>query len=43
MCKAVFTALQIRDEADILRGLDRGELEAESSSANAPRPAPRGT
>ena len=28
MCKAVFTALQIRDEADILRGLDRGELEA---------------
>lgn len=28
MRKAVFTALEIRDEADILRGLDRGELEA---------------
>jgi hypothetical protein len=28
MRKAVFAALEIRDEADILRGLDRGELEA---------------
>jgi len=28
MRKAVFTALEIRDEADIIRGLDRGELEA---------------
>lgn len=28
MRKAVFTALEIRDEAEILRGLDRGDLEA---------------
>ena len=28
MRKAVLAALEIRDEADILRGLDRGELEA---------------
>ena len=28
MRKAVFAALEIRDEADIIRGLDRGELEA---------------
>ena len=28
MRKTVFAALEIRDEADILRGLDRGELEA---------------
>jgi len=28
MREAVFAALEIRDEADILRGLDRGELEA---------------
>jgi conjugative relaxase-like TrwC/TraI family protein len=28
MRKAVFTALEIRAEADIIRGLDRGELEA---------------
>ena len=28
MRKAVLVALEIRDEADILRGLDRGELEA---------------
>jgi hypothetical protein len=28
MRTAVFAALEIRDEADILRGLDRGELEA---------------
>ena len=28
MRKAVFTALEIRDEADIIRGLHRGELEA---------------
>jgi Transcription factor WhiB len=28
MRRAVFTALEMRDEADILRGLDRGELEA---------------
>ena len=27
MRKAVFAALEIRDEADIIRGLDRGELE----------------
>jgi hypothetical protein len=28
MRKTVFAALEIRDEADILRGLDRSELEA---------------
>jgi conjugative relaxase-like TrwC/TraI family protein len=28
MRKAVFTALEIRDEADLIRGLHRGELEA---------------
>ena len=28
MRRAVFAALEIRDEADIIRGLDRGELEA---------------
>ena len=28
MRKAVFAALEIRDEADIIRGLDRGQLEA---------------
>jgi hypothetical protein len=30
MRKAVLTALEIRDEANILSGLDRGELEAQS-------------
>ena len=39
--KAVFTALEIRDEAEILRGLHRGELEAqvlagERAQASAP-------
>jgi hypothetical protein len=29
MRKTVFAALEIRDEADILRGIDRGELEAQ--------------
>ena len=41
MRKAVFTALEIRDEAEILRGLHRGELEAqvlagERAEASAP-------
>jgi hypothetical protein len=41
MRNAVFTALEIHDEADILRGLDRGELEArmlagERAQASAP-------
>jgi hypothetical protein len=41
MRKAVFTALEIRDEAEILRGLDSGELEArilagERAQASAP-------
>jgi conjugative relaxase-like TrwC/TraI family protein len=41
MRKAVFTALEIRDEASILRGLHRGELEArvlagERAQASAP-------
>ena len=41
MRKAVFTALEIRDEAEILRGLHRGELEAqvlagERAQASAP-------
>jgi hypothetical protein len=41
MRKAVFTALEIRDEADIIRGLHRGELEArvlagERAQASAP-------
>ena len=41
MRNAVFTALEIRDEADILRGLDRSELEArilagERAQASAP-------
>jgi hypothetical protein len=31
MRKAVFSALEIRDEADIIRALDRGQLEAVSS------------
>ena len=41
MRNAVFTALEIRDEAEILRGLHRGELEAqvlagERAQASAP-------
>ena len=41
MRKAVFTALEIRDEADIIRGLHRGELESrvlagERAQASAP-------
>ena len=41
MRKAAFTALEIRDEADIIRGLHRGELEArilagERARASAP-------
>ena len=41
MRKAVFTALEIRDEADIIRGLHRGELESrnlagECAQASAP-------
>jgi hypothetical protein len=41
MRKAVFTALEIRDEADVIRGLHRGELESrilagEGAQASAP-------
>jgi len=41
MRKAVFTALEIRDEADVIRGLHRGELESrilagERAQASAP-------
>ena len=46
MRKAVFAVLEIRDEADILRGLDRGELEARAlhgqrARAAAPRDVSR--
>ena len=43
MRMAVFAALEIRDEADIIRGLDRGELEARALQASAPGPSPRPT
>ena len=48
MCKAVFTALEIRDEAGIIRGLHRGELEArilagERAQATAPPDVERDT
>ena len=39
MRKAVFTALEIRDEAEILRGLDRGELEARALQGERARAA----
>jgi hypothetical protein len=39
MRKAVFSALEIRDEADILRGLDRGELEARTLQGERARAA----
>ena len=41
MRMAVFTALEIRDEAEILRGLHRGSWKPRSSPGNAPKPAPR--
>jgi len=37
--KAVFAALEIRDEADIIRGLDRGELEARALQGERARAA----
>jgi conjugative relaxase-like TrwC/TraI family protein len=39
MRKAVFAALEIRDEADIVRGLDRGELEARALQGERARAA----
>ena len=39
MRKAVFAALEIRDEADIIRGLDRGELEARALQGQRARAA----
>ena len=39
MRKAVFAALEIRDEADMLRGLDRGELEARALQGERARAA----
>jgi hypothetical protein len=39
MRKAVLAALEIRDEADILRGLDRGELEARALHGQRARAA----
>ena len=39
MRKAVFAALEIRDEADIIRGLDRGELEARALQVERARAA----
>ena len=39
MRKAVLTALEIRDEADIIRGLDRGELEARALKGQRARAA----
>ena len=39
MRKAVFTALEIRHEAQILRGLDRGELEARALQGQRARAA----
>ena len=39
MRKAVLAALEIRDEADIIRGLDRGELEARALQGQRARAA----
>jgi len=39
MRKAVFTALEMRDEAGILRGLDRGDLEAQALQGERARAA----
>ena len=39
MRKTVFAALEIRDEADIIRGLDRGELEARALQGQRARAA----
>jgi conjugative relaxase-like TrwC/TraI family protein len=39
MRKAVLVALEIRDEADIIRGLDRGELEARALQGQRARAA----
>ena len=39
MRKAVLAALEIRDEADIIRGLDRGELEARALHGQRARAA----
>ncbi len=39
MRKTVFAALEIRDEADIIRGLDRGELEARALQGQRVRAA----
>ena len=36
MRNAVFTAMEIRDEAAILRGMHRGELEARASRGTCP-------
>jgi hypothetical protein len=40
---ATIRVLEIRDEAGIIGGLSRGDLEAASSTANAPRSPPRPT
>jgi hypothetical protein len=39
MRRAVFAALEIRHEADIIRGLDRGELEARALHGQRTRAA----
>jgi len=39
MRKTVFAALEIRDEADVIRGLDRGELEARALQGERARAA----
>ena len=41
--RATIRALEIRDEADIMRGMSRASLKPRSSKGNAPRPAPRQT
>ena len=41
MRMAVFTALEIRDEAEIMRSLHRGELEAQVLAGEHTKPAPR--
>jgi hypothetical protein len=43
MRKAVFAALEVRDEADILHGMDRGELEARVLQGERARAAARPT
>ena len=43
MRQATITALEIRDEAAILRGLNCGELEAQVLAGDALRPVPRRT